>query len=810
MPLWSTSRSSSYNSTTSTSSTGGPPQLPPLPQFTPPSTSHLPHFESTSSTSSSSTPKLSKLSINDNNKGKSVQQGEDDDDDDPWGDDSEDEETIKSKHSHSHSTTITSPTSPSSSSSINNSSTRTTTTTSGGGGGGGGWFSSFTSPFSSSSSSSSSPSVPPPTTSHPQPQARGGGGGGGSILRRQPSAKDLAIALSPSNSPSFSSTAASNNNNNKILPLPHEGLNRSGQSYLGKVNEVQKEADQIVQEKEQRRSTSSSRSFNREEKRNSLNREEEQEEQEGGGGGGEGRNLGSSEKEKLRKSIRKEVFELVQDPTSVLPRLRKEWLSTPTPPQHHTSTSSSVPNRSTPRSTTTTTTTDSSHSSRTSSDTTHSTSTSTPGGSKRRESITSTSTRDDESSSTPTPTRLSISSDLSSEEEEDGKPKGYVPLNVSSLSSASTKHVVVDYQKDVQHTKTVVDLLEDPGELGREIRRKKKFLDVLQGIKSTDDSNYPGEEEEEEEEERFKEDGETDLSELRKLSWGGIPKDLRVVVWMLLLGYLPSPFSRRQSTLARKRQEYRDAVKLAFSRGVKGLDGPIWHQISIDVPRTRPGVKLWMVEGTQRSLERILYVWAIRHPASGYVQGINDLVTPFFQVFLSLYIDSDPEEFDPSLLPPCALEALEADSFWCLSKLLDGIQDNYIFAQPGITRAVKKMELLCKRVDAPLAKHLQNEGVEFIQFAFRWMNCLLMRELSVKNIVRMWDTYLAEGGDAFSEFHLYVCLSFLVKWSEQLRTMDFQSIIIFLQSLPTKDWKDSNTELLLSEAFMWSRTFEAR
>ena len=39
-----------------------------------------------------------------------------------------------------------------------------------------------------------------------------------------------------------------------------------------------------------------------------------------------------------------------------------------------------------------------------------------------------------------------------------------------------------------------------------------------------------------------------------------------------------------------------------------------------------------------QALERILYVWAIRHPASGYVQGINDLVCPFFQVFLSAYI----------------------------------------------------------------------------------------------------------------------------------------------------------------------------
>lgn len=75
-----------------------------------------------------------------------------------------------------------------------------------------------------------------------------------------------------------------------------------------------------------------------------------------------------------------------------------------------------------------------------------------------------------------------------------------------------------------------------------------------------------------------------------------------------------------------------------------------------------------------------------------------------------------------------------------------------------------------------------------MQFAFRWMNCLLMREISMKCTVRMWDTYLvslvcrsevvltlqAEGTDAFSQFHLYVCSALLVKFSERLRDMDFQ------------------------------------
>lgn len=104
--------------------------------------------------------------------------------------------------------------------------------------------------------------------------------------------------------------------------------------------------------------------------------------------------------------------------------------------------------------------------------------------------------------------------------------------------------------------------------------------------------------------------------------------------------------------------------------------------------------------------------------------------------------DADPEEIDPSVLPPEVLTAVEADSFWCLSRLLDGIQDNYITAQPGIQRSVKRMAELVARIDAPLSEHLAAQGVEFMQFAFRWMNCLLMREISVKNTVRMWDTYL--------------------------------------------------------------------
>lgn len=230
------------------------------------------------------------------------------------------------------------------------------------------------------------------------------------------------------------------------------------------------------------------------------------------------------------------------------------------------------------------------------------------------------------------------------------------------------------------------------------------------------------------------------------------------MTWQLLLSYLPTNSERRVSTLERKRKEYLDGVRQAFERNAatkpanpppstgrgRGLDEAIWHQISIDVPRTSPHIPLYGYEATQRSLERILYVWAIRHPASGYVQGINDLVTPFWQVFLGVYItDLNVEEgMDPGQLPRSVLDAVEADAFWCLTKLLDGIQDNYIYAQPGIHRQVRALRDLTTRIDYSLAKHLESEGVEFMQFSFRWMNCLLMREMSVQNTIRMWDTYL--------------------------------------------------------------------
>jgi len=338
------------------------------------------------------------------------------------------------------------------------------------------------------------------------------------------------------------------------------------------------------------------------------------------------------------------------------------------------------------------------------------------------------------------------------------------------------------------------------------------------------------------------------IVELRKLGWNGIPPQHRPIAWKILLGYLPTNSTRRAAALRRKRAEYLDAVAQHHELSEDAADHrtqqeqETLRQVLVDVPRTAPDVALFRNEGVRRALERLLHVWAVRHPASSYVQGINDLATPLLAVFLSEYCDEDgvvlggyginvaPKGNGDAVataneasaleillrdgggilgeFPPDVLRNAEADCYWCLTNLLAGIQDHYTSDQPGVQRMVMRLQELVHRIDSSLARHLKRCGVEFMQFAFRWMNCLLLREFELKCVVRLWDTYLSEGDGGFEGFHVYVCAAFLCQFSDDLKRMEFDEIFGFLQNTPTSDWADSEIEILLSQAFVLSTLFQ--
>jgi hypothetical protein len=303
-----------------------------------------------------------------------------------------------------------------------------------------------------------------------------------------------------------------------------------------------------------------------------------------------------------------------------------------------------------------------------------------------------------------------------------------------------------------------------------------------------------------------------DLTKLRKLSWNGIPRSLRPTVWQMLLGYIPTNKARRSSAITRKRKEYHCCVDVYFSvaESVRSAqEAETIVQILKDLHRCRPDSPFFQQQRIQKAMERILYIWSIRHPASGYVQGMDDLLTPLLYIAMQPYCTGDVLRMDVGSLDPAIIADVEADSYWCLSKLLDNIQDHYTFSQPGIQRMLLRLEDLVHRIDSTLHDHFQDESLQYFQFSFRWMNCLLLREIPLNAVIRLWDTYMAEPTGGFENFHVYVCAVLLKTFKDDLMSMQFQELLMFLQELPTTDWTEDQIEPILSQAYILSTLFDS-
>lgn len=287
------------------------------------------------------------------------------------------------------------------------------------------------------------------------------------------------------------------------------------------------------------------------------------------------------------------------------------------------------------------------------------------------------------------------------------------------------------------------------------------------------------------------------------------------MAWKILLKYLPTNKETQLSTLKRKREEY-DQLRKIYDVTNKKLDfneseKKIIKLISFDVPRTQPDYPLFHLEQIQEMLTRILFIWNSRHPASGYVQGINDITTPLIVVFLSDYVDLDEENFKiPENIEKVDLDSfnfIEADTYWCLCKILDSILDNYTDMQPGTIKALQKIKEITKKMDLELANHLEINDVDLNQFAFRWVFCLLIREFSLKIGLRLFDTYISDDS-GFAVLHIYICAAMILKFGSKIKKMINNEIMTFLQTLPTKNWQEDELKVLIAEAYVYKSIFE--
>lgn len=296
---------------------------------------------------------------------------------------------------------------------------------------------------------------------------------------------------------------------------------------------------------------------------------------------------------------------------------------------------------------------------------------------------------------------------------------------------------------------------------------------------------------------------------IQSLAWNGIPSCLRPKLWKYLLKYML--INDAEQILSKKRQEYRQLLgnywrPQAFSEEER----KVYHTIDVDVKRIGTEYSGVCGGGAVQMLKRVLFIWHNRHPASGYVQGMCDLSMPFLIVFLSEYLPYDAEAVGFSVevdsLGAETLEAVEADMYWCISKLLEGVTSNYTVGFDGLREAYSKVEELLYRIDPELYEHFKKEKIDLFAVSFRNISTMLLRIFNPNVGVRLFDTYIAYDG-SFPHFMVFLFIAILEKFAKKLLQMRFEELMGFLQNLPTKGWNEQDLEMIIAEAYCCQRIF---
>lgn len=149
---------------------------------------------------------------------------------------------------------------------------------------------------------------------------------------------------------------------------------------------------------------------------------------------------------------------------------------------------------------------------------------------------------------------------------------------------------------------------------------------------------------------------------------------------------------------------------------------------------------------------------------------------------------------------------MEGDTYYCLSKILDGILDNYTSSWPGIQKSFVRIEEVLKRVDPELLLHFEHENIDFYHMYFKWVTCLLLRQFTIKICLRLFDTYLAVENNYFG-FCLYILAAIILKFSKKFKKMGFEEMMIFQQNMPTKEWTEEDLSTIIAEAYVYQSYF---
>jgi len=183
-------------------------------------------------------------------------------------------------------------------------------------------------------------------------------------------------------------------------------------------------------------------------------------------------------------------------------------------------------------------------------------------------------------------------------------------------------------------------------------------------------------------------------------------------------------------------------------------------------------------------VERILFLYAKLNPGQGYVQGMNEIVGPIYYVFAT---DTSREW----------REHAEADCFFCFTNLMSDIRDFFIKsldeAESGINGIMARLMTKVGRLDPEVKTVLDAQDIRPQYFSFRWLTLMLSQEFPLPEVLRIWDSLLAD--ESRCHFLIDVCAAMILLVRDQILTNEFPDNMKLLQNYPTMD-----VHIILSKA----------
>ncbi|KAF9764226.1 TBC1 domain family member 22A [Nosema granulosis] len=225
-------------------------------------------------------------------------------------------------------------------------------------------------------------------------------------------------------------------------------------------------------------------------------------------------------------------------------------------------------------------------------------------------------------------------------------------------------------------------------------------------------------------------------------------------------------------------------VKLIYRYPLK-ISSKILHQIHIDIKRLSIDSKKVGDKDISYMYYNILVLVSHRRPALGYIQGMADILVPF----IVEYANQD-------------IQTAESSAYFCYLKLIDKIQDNITGLQGDLLFLLQsKLE----QIDPDMFSFLKHSKLEIHMFAFRWFNCLYIREFPYALYRHILTTMLCYEDP--NDFLVYFGVSLLLHFKNQLYLHDFSDNIIILQNINTYEWTENIIIELLNTTSVYFKTF---